>query len=83
LETTVATYVIITSNHCWAKAPTLPEAEKKLRDIGGKGRGVKRVVLRFGEDTDNIEIDTISGGVYWEGPGPEILEDTRTAAVKA
>ncbi len=71
------TYVIITNNNRWARAHTLPEAEAEIRKAGGKGRGVKRVVLRFGEDTTDIEIDLISGGVGWCGPGPEILEDTR------
>ncbi len=76
------TYVIITSNNCWAIARTMPDAEKEIRKAGGTGRGVKRVVLRFGEDTTGIEVDRISGGVYWEGPGPEVIEDTRTAAMK-
>lgn len=78
----MATYVIITSDNRWATASTLPDAEKELRKAGSASRGVKRVVLRFGEETTGIEIDRISGGVYWEGPGPEILEDTRTPAMK-
>lgn len=76
------TYVIITSNHCWAKAPTLPEAEKEIARAGGKGRNVKRVVLRFGPETTDVAVSPIDGSVSWFGEGPEVIEDTRTKAMK-